>query len=178
MISLRQLRVEDAPLMLEWMHDPAIQKSFRKNMLGMTLEDAERFCASAVIPGLPSDGDSLHWAIVNEEDEYLGTISLKAIDLKSRNAEWAIVTRMCAHGKGVARKATALILKKAFLDYGLHKVYFNVLPGNEACIRLNERFGFKCEGEFRDHLVIDGRFTSLKWYGMLASEYDPDIFAD
>ena len=178
MITLRQLRVEDAPLMLEWMQEPAIQKFFRRNMTDMTLADAERFCAGASVPDAPSDGDSLHWAIVNGEDEYLGTISLKGMDLKNKTAEYAISTRMCAHGKGIAKKATGLVLKKAFEDYALHRVYLNVLSDNEAAVRLYERCGFVYEGGFREHLMLGGRFATLKWYGMLASEYDPDIFAD
>lgn len=88
--------------MLEWMHDPDVQKGFRKNTLAATLMDTERFCRDAIVKSMPEQGDSLHFAIVNEMDEYLGTVSLKDIDLENNSAEYAIATRKVVWGKGVA----------------------------------------------------------------------------
>lgn len=55
----------------------------------------------------------MHYAIVDERDEYYGTVSLKRIDLLNRNAEYAISVRKCVQGKGVAMEATRLIIKRA-----------------------------------------------------------------
>lgn len=177
MIILRELHEKDAEYMLEWMHDPDIQKSFRKNMMDMRLEDVIQFCRQAVIPDDITDGQSVHYAIVDDvDDEYLGTISLKDIDMKNRTAEYAISTRKKAHGRGVARTATGIVLKKAFYDYKLNRVYLNVLSDNIAAIKLYERCGFVFEGEFREHLVLEGKKASLRWYGMLDREFDENIF--
>lgn len=171
MITIRELQAKDAPLMLEWMHDSEIQQGFKKNMLCSTLEDALRFCTVSKIPDKLNNGDNLHFAIVNENDEYLGTISLKSIDLDNRTAEYAITTRKKAHGHGVAAKATELILQKAFEEYSLHRVYLNVLADNIAAIRLYEKCGFKYEGEFREHLKVGGKYMNWKWYAILENEY-------
>ena len=176
MIRLRELQEKDAALMLEWMHDPEVQKGFKKNMLDASLEDALIFCVNSKVPETISQGDDLHFAIVDEDDEYLGTISLKSIDLENKTAEYAITTRKKAHGKGIAYMATGLVLKKAFREYGLHRVYLNVFSNNEAAIRLYERCGFSCEGEFRDHLNIGGVYMNWKWYGILESEYSESMF--
>ena len=178
MIFLRELKEKDAPLMLEWMHDPNIQKGFKKNMLGATLEDTKKFCSSSRVPKSEEikTGDSIHMAIVDETDEYLGTISLKDIDLENRTAEYAITTRLKAHGKGIAFYATGLILTKAFEDIGLHRVYLSVFSDNEAAIKLYERAGFKFEGEFREHLKIGEIYMNWKWYGMLDTEFDKSIY--
>lgn len=172
MIFLRELKEKDAPLMLEWMHDPEIQKGFIKNMLEMTLSDAEQFCRSAVLPLKIETGQDLHFAIVNETDEYLGTVSLKKIDTDNGSAEYAISTRKKIHGTGSAKIATGLLLAKAFNEYGLHRVYLNVLPDNKSAIRLYERCGFKLEGEAREHLIKEGKYVNLRWYGILADEFD------
>lgn len=173
MIDLRQLKEKDAPLMLEWMHDPEIAKSFRKNMMSYTLDDALAFCASASIPESLEHEMSIHYAIVDtKDDEYLGTISLKDIDLLNRTAEYAISTRKCAHGKGIAYTATCMILKKAFEEFGLNRVYLNVLSTNSAAIRLYERSGFISEGTFRQHCRIGSEYVDLKWYGMLKKNYE------
>lgn len=157
--------------MLEWMHDPEIQQGFKKNMLAATLDDAIHFCRNSVIRPLPRQGDSFHFAIVDETDEYLGTVSLKNIDLENGNAEYAVATRRSAQGKGIAFAATKLVLKKAFEDYGLHRVYLNVLPNNKKAIRLYERSGFQPEGEFREHLKMENQYVNWEWYGILESDY-------
>lgn len=177
MIILREHREEDAPLMLEWMHDLTIQKSFKKNMAKTTLAAARDFCKSAAIPYRLTDGVSIHFAIADADtDEYLGTISLKDIDIHNKAAEYAIATRKEVHGKGIAKQATGLILKKAFSEYGLHRVYLNVLADNDAAIRLYERCGFTFEGEFRDHLRMRDKYMNWKWYGILDNEYDEQMF--
>ena len=171
MISLRELKEEDALLMLEWMHDPEIQKGFKKNFLDASVEDAKTFIKRAKIPNKIINGSDLHFAIVNEDDTYLGTVSLKRIDLDNLSAEFAITTRKKIHGRGVASRATRLVLHKAFLEYGLHRVYLNVYADNADAIRLYKRCGFRFEGEFRDHIKRDNRYVNWKWFGILDSEF-------
>ncbi len=178
MIRIRSLKEEDAHFMLEWMHDSKIQKRFQKNMMSMTLQDAVDFCKRSKEVEALESGQSLHFAIVDETDEYLGTISLKEIDLENRNAEYAITTRRKVHGKGIARIATGLILKKAFEEYGLHRVFLNVLSDNEPAIRFYEKCGFRLEGEFSECLLKDGKYLNLKWYSMLEEEFFEFDFAD
>ena len=171
MISLRELKEEDASLMLEWMHDPEIQKGFKKNFLNASVDDAKKFIEKAKIPTKIESGSDLHFAIVNEEDTYLGTVSLKRIDLENLSAEYAITTRKKIHGRGVASRATRLVLQKAFFEYGLHRVYLNVYADNADAIRLYKRCGFKFEGEFRDHIKRNDKYVNWKWFGILDSEF-------
>lgn len=176
MISLRAIKEEDAQLMFEWMHDPDIQKGFKKTMIATQMSDVIAFCKAAVIPQTIKNGTSLHYAITDETDEYLGTISLKNIDIQSKNAEYAISLRKKAQGKGIASKATYLLLKKAFKELGLHKVYLNVLADNSAAICLYERCGFIYEGEFREHVLKGKKYINWKWYGILETEFSEMSF--
>ncbi len=168
-MNLRKLELKDAIGMLEWMHDPDIQKCFRFNTEEKTLDDVTEFIQTAEI--IPIHGKDIHLAIVDENDEYLGTISLKDYDAIAKNAEYAISLRKSAQGKGVGTEATKEILELAFDKFGFEKVYLNVLADNKAAIRLYERIGFVYEGEFRKHLFLRGQYETLKWYGMLKEEY-------
>lgn len=176
MVKLRRLEKSDAPLMLEWMHDPEIQKCFQRDMMGISLMDAEYFCEVFGLKDKIENGDDMHYAIVDEKNEYLGTISLKNIDKVNSTAEYAISTRKCVQGKGVAKEATRLVLKKGFGEFGLHRIYLNVLSDNIRGIRFYEKCGFIYEGEFRKHLKVDGRHKSLKWYAILKGEFDEQKF--
>lgn len=171
MISLREIQEEDAEHMLEWMHDPDIQKGFQKNMLAVTLEEARLFCRNAKLTEHLAQGQSMHLAIAGEAGEYLGTISLKEINLAFRSAELAIVLRKKAQGQEVGTKAVRLLLKKGFEEMGLHRIYLTVLADNIAATKLYEKCGFTLEGELREHLFLNGRYVSWKLYGMLESEY-------
>ena len=168
-MKLRPLKKEDALAMLEWMHDPDIQKAFRYDMLNQNLNDVLSFIKNASLE--LRDGNSLHFAVADDSDEYLGTISLKNLDLTSKNAELAISLRKMVHGKGVATWAVWELLKLAFLDFGLQRVYLNVLSDNIQAIRFYEKFGFIFEGEFRNHLYLRGKFKNLLWYRMLRDEF-------
>lgn len=170
-IFIRELKETDAPYMLEWMHDQDIQKCFQKNMMSKSIEDVCKFCISSKIPVHPKQFDNLHFAITDDSDEYLGTISLKNIDFINSCAEYAISLRKKAQGKGIAYKATEMILQKAFYEYDLHRVYLNVLSDNTNAIKLYEKIGFDFEGEFRDHLLVNGEYKNLKWYGLLENDF-------
>ena len=171
MVTLRELRKEDAKLMLEWMHDKKIQASFKKNMMDITLEKAEEFCINARIPEEICDGLCVHFAIVDENDEYLGTISLKNIDLYDERAEYAIALRPSAHNRGVAYEATMKVLSKAFDEYNLHRVYLTVVETNHNAIKLYEKCGFTYEGELRSHIKCNGIFVNWKLYGLIDDEF-------
>ena len=169
MIHLRKLNMNDAKGMLEWMHDPDIQRGFQTDMSAKTLEDVSAFIEGAEYA--LSDGSSMHFAIANEQEEYLGTISLKDISLRDRRAEYAISLRKCAQGKGVGYEATQLLLHYAFCTLDLNKIFLNVLSDNLPAIHLYQKCGFQYEGEFSNHFFLRGCYHSLKWYGMEKKNY-------
>lgn len=169
MIILRALQIKDAEGMLEWMHDSEIQQNFKMETLNKTYEDVISFIQNAATE--LSDGKSLHFAIADEQDEYLGTISLKDVDLIAKKAEYSICLRRKAQGQGVAVKATDKLLQMAFEQFGLQRVYLNVLADNKKAIHLYVKCGFSYEGEFRKHLYLRGEYKDLKWYGILKEEY-------
>lgn len=172
MVKLRLLQEKDAPFMTEWMHDPEISQYFQKDMKHITLEDARRFCWEACRTGRAENGSSVHYAIVEDSaDEYMGTISLKSIDLQNRSAEYAVSTRKCAHGKGIAAQATRLILREGFEKLNLHRIYLNVLSDNVRAVKFYEKAGFRFEGEFAESIMVRGEWKSLKWYAMLQNEF-------
>lgn len=166
-IKLRELRKEDAPLMVEWMQDPDVYSKMQYDASNVSIEQAEKFIASAA-----NKNDCLHLAITDKNDEYLGTVSLKNIDRFNRNAEFAIAIRKYAMGKGVSKTALVQILEVAFKELNLNKVYLYVRTDNERAIRFYEKCHLKEEGYFRKHLLINEKFHDLKWYSILKSEYE------
>ncbi|WML54785.1 GNAT family protein [Neobacillus sp. PS3-12] len=161
MVHLRKLQLKDAEGMLEWMHDSELMKNFRFDASNMTRQKVELF-----INNSHHDDVNYHFAIASEKDEYLGTISLKNIDLDSRNGEYAIALRRTAIGTGAALEATKLLLSKAFFELMLEKVYLNVLTNNKRAIRFYEKSGFVKEGVFKKHVFAHQQLNDLSWYAI------------
>jgi diamine N-acetyltransferase len=161
MIRLRELQLKDVDGMLEWMHDPELVKNFRFDATSMTRQKVEAF----IVESLNSETDK-HFAIVADENEYLGTISLKNIDHMSKHGEYAIALRKKAIGTGVAVEGTKLLLDRAFNDWNLEKVYLNVLTENKRAIRFYEKVGFQQEGQFKKHVLAHGRIHDLSWFAI------------
>ena len=122
--------------MLEWMHDESVVQNLKTNFLSKTIEDCLSFISSA-----QDDKENLHLAIVDEKDEYMGTVSLKHITADS--AEFGITVRACAMGKGYASFAMKEMLRKGFEQYHLQKIYWCVDPDNLRAVRFYDKNGYK-----------------------------------
>lgn len=171
-IRLRDLQESDADGMLEWMHDPETKKWFRFPMEKQTKADVISFIDKARKTDKKTQGSSIHLAVTDENDEYLGTISLKNIDYKSKNAEYAISMRQCTKGTGAAYKATKQILDYAFNTLDLEKVYLNVLKENKRAIAFYKKVGFKSEGESRKAVYFNDKFHDLYWFSILKEDWN------
>lgn len=169
-IHLRPLEDRDAPFMLEWMQDPAIACFFRFDAASMTAEKCRAFIASA-----NRETDSRHYAIADENDEYLGTISLKHIE--NGRAEYAISTRKCAHGSGAALQATRESLRIAFDELGLDTVYLNVLTENQRANAFYRKVGFQYTHTEENVLELRGELKALNWYEICRTDWSKETSA-
>ena len=165
-MKLRNLEEKDIEFIYEWMKDPTVNLYFRFDPDQVTLQSVAEFVKNS-----RDQTGTINLAIADDDDEYLGTVSLKNIDRINGHAEYAISLRSKASGKGVGTFATKAILDKAFYEIGLNRVYLNVLSDNIRAVRLYEKIGFKREGEFRRHLFLRGGYRDLSWYAILKEEY-------
>ena len=136
-MRLRPLEPRDAGAMLSWMHDPEAAGLLSADFAAKTLEDCRAFIASAARPG-----PALHWAVADDGDEYMGTVSLKAVDPARGTAEFAIATRREAWGRGFAAFAIRETLRFAFGNLGLNTVYWYVNRENARALRFYQKQGF------------------------------------
>lgn len=136
-MKLRKLEIKDAPLMLEWMHDNDVVENLGANFLSKTFED----CVSFIKHSRDSESD-LHLAVVDENDVYMGTVSLKGIDYESKTAEFAIAIRKKAMGKGFSSFAMKEIIRIGFEELNLNAIYWCVLKENKRAVRFYDKNGY------------------------------------
>lgn len=135
-MHLRKLKQSDAPLMLEWMHDRSVVKDLQADFAKKTIDDCEAFIENSL-----TDTQNLHLAIVDEKDEYMGTVSLKHI--KGISAEFGITIRSCAMGKGYSQWAMEEIFRRGAEELQIEKVYWCVNPRNERALRFYDKNGYQ-----------------------------------
>lgn len=165
-MKLRQLKEKDTDLMLSWMHSEKSKEIFAKSFNDYTKEDVLKFINST-----KDDSRNIHYACVDDDDNYLGTVSLKNIDKDNQNAEYAISFCEQAQGTGAAYYATIEILKIAFNKLGLKKVYLDVMETNKRAIAFYDKVGFIYEGKFQHHIYKNGNYYDLYWYRMFSDEF-------
>lgn len=137
-MNLRKLELKDAPLMLEWMHDKDVIANMNRDFSSLSIEDCEQFISKS-----QTYEKNAHMAVVDENDEYLGTVSLKNIDMQKKNAEFAITIRKSAMGKGVSSYAMKEIIRTGIEDMKLNCVYWCVSPENKRAVRFYDKNGYK-----------------------------------
>lgn len=147
-MKLRDLVLKDAPLMLEWMHDESVVGKLKGNFIEKTLADAESFILESA-----NKVENIHLAIVSDEDEYMGTVSLK--NVKDGSAEFAITVRKSSMGRGYSWYGMEEIIKLAFEEYGLESVYWCVSRENERAVRFYDKHNF--------HEAFDIPEEVVKW---------------
>lgn len=161
-MRLRNLEEKDAVRMLEWMHDESVVGKLQTNFAEKTMDDCLRFIRNS------RDDGNIHWAIVDENDIYMGTVSLKHIT--DENAEFAITIHKDAMGSGCSIWAMKEVLRKGFEEYNLKSIYWCVAKDNLRALRFYDKNGFfRTDAKF---LNITGEYTedqinSYVWYQVM-----------
>ncbi|WP_067726984.1 GNAT family N-acetyltransferase [Oceanobacillus damuensis] len=73
-------------------------------------------------------------------------------------------------GSGYATEASHSILKFAFIEKQLHKVYARHFNSNPASGRVLHKIGMRKEGVLREHVMKENRYEDLVYYGILKNE--------
>ena len=163
-MHLRKLEIKDLPFMRLWMKDKSVTSMYRQNFKDMSDDDAKAFIISST-----TDKNNLHYAIATDEDEYMGTVSLK--NIHDGAAELAIVVRSEAMHRGYAWFGMEAIIEKAFNELNLESVYWCVSKENERAVRFYDKHNFHEVIDIPEKVLERYRgIENLKWYSVLKGD--------
>lgn len=100
------------------------------------------------------------------EKEVCGFIGLLGIDNVNKKAEFYICIDHNFSGKKIGKNATKLLLKYAFDELKLNKIYLLTEEDNVKAQHLFEKVGFIKEGLIKDDLIHNGRKVNRYEYGI------------
>ena len=70
-----------------------------------------------------------------------------------------------------ATEAIYLLARHAFEELGYRRLEWKCDALNAASRRAAERYGFRFEGVFREHMIIKGRNRDTAWFAILEQEW-------
>ena len=107
-----------------------------------------------------------------EQSVPVGVVGLKGLESRSRSAEyWIYIGDLAVWRKGLAEKATRMILEYGFNILNLHRIFLKVHETNTAAVALYKKLGFVFEGSLRDASFNEGQFVDVFCYSVLEEEF-------
>ena len=161
---LRGINDDEIALMLEWRNSPNVTSNmFTRNEISMTthLSWWNKVKAS-----------KNHKYFMYELDGIpAGIVGMVNIDHTNQNSSWIMYASPDAP-KGTGSKMEFLFLDYVFKEYGLHKLYGEVLAFNTSVINLHKKFGFAIEGILFEHHAINDGFTDIHLVGITKNRWN------
>ncbi len=100
----------------------------------------------------------------------VGAVAL-TITPRFRHAELGYWVAPDCWNRGYATEAATALLRYAFEDRGLHRVYARHLSRNPSSGRVMQKLGMAFEGRQREHVLKGGVFEDLDVYAILEDEW-------
>lgn len=157
-VLLRAPTRADLPTFVRWFNDPDVTQFLGGDMWPMSLEAEERWFSNALdhdrrvlcIETLPADGQA---------GTLIGTVGLHDISERNRHAELGISIGEKAYwSQGYGADAVRTLVRYAFEELNLHRVYLRVYSFNPRARRAYEKAGFQLEGTLRQHIFRHGAY--------------------
>lgn len=137
----------------------------------LTEATAHAFVADRVaLTRIESDGDRMVFA-VELDGLVIGDVLVRTGAVADRQAEIGWVFNPDFHGHGYATEAAAELVRLAFDELGMHRVWAQLDPRNTASSRLCERLGMRHEAHLRQDMWLKGEWTDSAIYAILESEW-------
>lgn len=167
-VSLRAFQEGDAPAVHRWFNNPEATKSLMEQRGSFSLEEAEAWTKRAVAG---SDEDRKYAIVVEGYEEPVGFTALYGL-FRQTAPELGALIGDDVRGKGVGRRAEGLTVRKAFEEFGAHRVYGRIPARNEIAKKTVAGLGWRHEGTMRAHLAREGEPPDdCEVWGVLPDEF-------
>jgi RimJ/RimL family protein N-acetyltransferase len=165
-LYLEPMKDETYSLLVNWLSDSNIIKFLDSSECCLSLEK---------IKGLYSIDDKknkLFTIVEKNQDQSIGICGLQKIDWNKKNAFLRIIIGNQNFWDGTtALESEKLLLKFAFSELKLNKVYSIINVKNVGQSMLVERLGMKKDGISRNHFIQNGKYVDANLYSILLNEF-------
>jgi len=166
-VGLRLVLEQDLELLARWRNDPLTSAMFHSPFM---MSDAALIDWHRALLGNP---DRMRFMIERLEDKVtIGIIGLEHINYRNQEAELAgLVIDLAERGQGWGAKAIGTMVRYAFEDLNLHRLYARIYGSNRAARRVAEKAGLIYEGQLRQSVYHNWGYEDIIYMSILREEW-------
>ncbi|MET0673619.1 MAG: GNAT family N-acetyltransferase [Microbacterium pygmaeum] len=169
-VTLNLLREDDFEPLYEMQSDPEVCRFLLYEPRSRE-KVAEVLARDAGAARLDKPDDFVQPAIRDEDGRFVGTMYFHLQSVEERTAEIGWILHPSAVGRGYATEAARLLLDVAFDEIGLHRVYAELDPRNDASVAMCLRLGMRHEAHFVEHMWLKDEWSDTGIYAILEREW-------
>mgnify|MGYP001072050321 CR=1 FL=1 len=156
-VYLRPITQEDTDDIIRWRNSDAVRKNFIYQK-PFTRQSHMHWMETMV-----DAGKAVQMIIcLKEGDRPVGSVYIRDIDYCHHKGEYGIfIGEPDARGKGIGTKAAGLMLRYAFENLQLHRLFLRVFADNLQAMASYKKAGFEKEAYLRDDVYINGMYRDI-----------------
>ena len=162
-LTLREVEIGDQQKIFEGFSNPIVTKymditypTFEATAEQMLWYETKR-----------KNGTGNSWAVINEQQEFIGVISTYNLHTLHRRCEIGYWFFPEYWGKGYGKESMDILLKTIAKQQNIHRFIAEVEPENKASVALLNSLGFKREAVFKEHEFRNNQFADLEIWAKL-----------
>lgn len=169
LVRLRRATPADVEDRVRWNNDPRVMEFLPRGAVPSTREEILSYLNKAAT----NRDELIELAIETLDGRHIGGTVLRDFDWKARKCEFGImIGEPDCWGKGYGTEVTRLMLRLAFENLNLNRVWLTVDAANEKGIRAYRKAGYVEEGRLRADRYVRGRYGDTLVMGVLRQEWE------
>ena len=166
-VFLRAIEKEDLEFLREMINDPEMEKNVGGWSFPIPRYEQERWYENDI-----QNKNNVRF-IIEVEGKKIGLVTITDIDWKNRKAGHGIKLYSDEiKGKGYGTDAVMTIMKYAFEELQLNRLYGCILENNISSRKLYEKCGWKVEGIARETVFKGNKYNNELMVGILKKDYE------
>jgi UDP-4-amino-4,6-dideoxy-N-acetyl-beta-L-altrosamine N-acetyltransferase len=118
---------------------------------------------------ISEDATTRYW-LIEYKDIPIGIINLAGIDLSNRRCSVGYYIGEQEY-RSLGAMITPYLYNYIFKDMNFHKIFGEVVDGNESALKMNLFHGFRKVGTYKDHIFKNGRFYDVMLIELLSDNW-------
>ncbi|MDD3562958.1 MAG: GNAT family protein [Candidatus Cloacimonetes bacterium] len=168
-VFLRGLEIEDYISLHKWRQDDEIFNYYRGIAHYPSSINEKNWVESRI-----NDKENVTCAIcLKENNQFIGCTFLNSIDLINRSARGGtFIGDKNYIGCGYGYEGRLLILKHAFFDWGMERVWAHIHVSNSPSLKMHAKCGYEREGLLRNASYKNGKFEDIVVMAVLREDFE------
>lgn len=163
MLKFAKLKEADLEQVLQWRVSPDVTR-FMTTDIEYNLENQKKWFAKI------SKDDSARYWVIELDGKPIGVINLIEIDRTHRRCSIGYYIGDVG-SRSIGFMIPPYIYNYVFNNLGMHKIYGEIIEGNDNLLKMHKIHGWRQVGIFKDHVFKYGKFSDVYIVELLSDSW-------